>query len=300
MYIVYKHSFGNKNYIGFTSLSLEERLHKHYLNTQYGIDTNFYRAIRKYGLDNIRSEILYECYDREEAIKKEIEYINFYDSYRFGYNMTEGGDGGDIISGLCKEDYEKYISKLKNSTSGDKNPRYIGYSDNELVDEGCKLYLNNNLLTTRMWQRHAKKNGLPMSFSKCRFDGKGMLEFKKRISDRLGYDINIKYKKTKDHISKLSNSSSNYIWVNKDGIVKRIHKSKEDIFLKNGFKKGRVFIDVLDISNKIYEIYGDLTYNIWREYMQLNELTPINFPKEKYSLKEIKKILKINNGDKNN
>ena len=54
-YIVYKHTFeNNKSYIGYTSLSISKRLNKHMQNAQSGHDTNFYRAIRKYGLNNIK------------------------------------------------------------------------------------------------------------------------------------------------------------------------------------------------------------------------------------------------------
>jgi hypothetical protein len=299
MYIVYKHSFGQKNYIGFTSLSLEERLHKHELNALSGIDTKFYRAIRKYGLDKISSSVLCECSSKREAIEKEKIFIKKYNSYKNGYNMTEGGDGGDIISKLSNEKYKGYINKLKKASYGENNPRYIQISDDELVNKGIQLYLKNNLLTTRMWQKYAKENNLPMSFSKFRFNGKGMSEFKKRISDKLGIDINTKYKKTDSHKEKLSKSSSNYCWVNKNGEEKRIHKSDKNSYIQNGYNEGRIEIDVLNICGKIHNEYNKIDYKTWRKFMIDNDLTPINFPKNKYSLKEIKKII-INNGDNNN
>lgn len=51
-YEVYCHTntLNNKSYIGYTSQSTLKRLHKHILNANYGIQSHFYRAIRKYGI----------------------------------------------------------------------------------------------------------------------------------------------------------------------------------------------------------------------------------------------------------
>ena len=50
-YEIYKitNKVNNKMYIGYTNNGVENRLHKHYTNSTCGIDTYFYKAIRKYG-----------------------------------------------------------------------------------------------------------------------------------------------------------------------------------------------------------------------------------------------------------
>ena len=55
----------------------------------------FYRAILKYGWDNIKHEVLTIVKTREEAIALEVHYIKEYNSNnpKYGYNNTEGGDG---------------------------------------------------------------------------------------------------------------------------------------------------------------------------------------------------------------
>lgn len=82
----------NKIYIGITCETLADRISKH-LYTSKKSNTKFSKAIRKYGINNIRFEILLENLDKTLAIAKEIEYINKYDTFKTGYNSTKGGEG---------------------------------------------------------------------------------------------------------------------------------------------------------------------------------------------------------------
>lgn len=91
-YKVYMHITPNdKKYIGITSRELNERWGngKGYKTQVFG------RAINKYGWNNIKHIIIDEDLNKEEAIKKEIELIEKYDTTNneHGYNMTEGGEG---------------------------------------------------------------------------------------------------------------------------------------------------------------------------------------------------------------
>lgn len=49
-------------------------------------------AIKKYGIDNFKEEIIFEVEDRA-VLNAEKSYIKQYDSYRNGYNSTIGGEG---------------------------------------------------------------------------------------------------------------------------------------------------------------------------------------------------------------
>ena len=90
-WIVYRHiSPSGKSYIGITSQSLKNRWkngHGYSSNTKIG------QAIIKYGWDNIQHEILETNINSlEKAKEREIYWIDFYDSYKNGYNSTMGGD----------------------------------------------------------------------------------------------------------------------------------------------------------------------------------------------------------------
>lgn len=67
------------------------------------------RAIVKYGIENFSKEILVECNSNEELNEKEKYWIKYYNSIRpIGYNISEGGDGGDTFTNHPnKEEYSK-------------------------------------------------------------------------------------------------------------------------------------------------------------------------------------------------
>ncbi len=89
---VYKISFINNNgkvYIGSTSnkKGFYKRWYKHILELSRNISKSprLQNAVNKYGIDNIRFEIIEEC-DKYNCIEKEQYYIDKYNSYKFGYN----------------------------------------------------------------------------------------------------------------------------------------------------------------------------------------------------------------------
>ena len=98
-YCVYKHIFpNNKVYIGVTCQKPEYRWDNGngYTNTQRKI----YNAIKKYGWENVKHEILFENLTKEEAEQKEIELIDKYNSTNdnYGYNIEKGGNLNKEVS----------------------------------------------------------------------------------------------------------------------------------------------------------------------------------------------------------
>lgn len=53
-----------------------------------------YKAIRKYGIEHFSFELIEKLEDYSIAGEKEKYWIKYYDSYKNGYNESEGGDGG--------------------------------------------------------------------------------------------------------------------------------------------------------------------------------------------------------------
>lgn len=89
-FIVYKHtSPSGKVYIGITSNSIYRRWRNGY---GYKECTFFYRAILKYGWENIKHEILYSNLPLEEACQKEKELIRYYKDLKISYNNSNGGE----------------------------------------------------------------------------------------------------------------------------------------------------------------------------------------------------------------
>lgn len=223
-----------KSYIGYTKFSISERLARHIKNAfTYGIDTHFYRALRKYGVGDLTSKIIDTADNEDTAKELECRYIAEYNTLNEGYNMTKGGTGGITVT---KEKdpakYEKwYTAKLK-SVQGEKNPRYSGYTDSDLIDIAVKLFKTSRPFTRAVWKRHCNKINAPLSFSKMRFNGDGYKGFILAIKKRLD-DLNIEYseddfiyKRTPNHSNKLKNYLKSREWWN-DGIknymLNRLH-----------------------------------------------------------------------------
>lgn len=93
LYTVYKHtSPSGKVYIGITSKKPEYRWNhgRGYKEIDQPV---FYRAIKKYGWDNITHEILYSGLQEKDAKNLEISLIKQYKLLGLSYNITDGGDG---------------------------------------------------------------------------------------------------------------------------------------------------------------------------------------------------------------
>lgn len=107
IWTVYKHTAPNgKCYIGCTCKEPKSRWgHGNNYNTQ-----PFYEAIKEFGWDNIKHEILYQTEDEEEGLNKEIEYIALYKSAdpKYGYNRKTGGRYGGGYH--MPEEFRKKIS----------------------------------------------------------------------------------------------------------------------------------------------------------------------------------------------
>lgn len=90
----------NKVYIGQTIESNPmNRIKDHFANGTLKDPKNknhkFYNAIRKYGKQNFKIEIICECYNQDDLNQTEIYFIvNYYESDKKGYNIRGGGSNG--------------------------------------------------------------------------------------------------------------------------------------------------------------------------------------------------------------
>lgn len=112
-FIVYKHTCPNgKVYIGITSQNANHRWNR---GNGYRGNEHFYRAIQKYGWENIRHDILFNELTKEEAEQKEKELITIYKSNdkNYGYNIMF-----ESSNKYCHS--RETIEKMRNSKLGKK------------------------------------------------------------------------------------------------------------------------------------------------------------------------------------
>ena len=109
--VIYKwtNTLNNKSYIGQT-VRPKKRYERHLYDAFVEkFDNHFYRALRKYGADVFTYEIL-EVVPVEDLNKREIYWIDHFDSYKNGYNETTGGKG---MCGYKWSEEQKLAHKIR-------------------------------------------------------------------------------------------------------------------------------------------------------------------------------------------
>jgi group I intron endonuclease len=125
MDVIYKiQSPIGKVYIGRTN-NFDGRMAEHKCNAlTKKANNSLYRAIRKYGWDNMTKEIICEV-ETEKSQKLEEELIKAYNSVKKGYNDTYVGGGGDIWQDRRDtKEYMEWVEKMKIINGGSNNGMY--------------------------------------------------------------------------------------------------------------------------------------------------------------------------------
>ena len=142
MYVVYKHTTpSGKVYIGITGLKPERRWRN---GNGYKDNEHFYRAILKYGWDNIKHEIVCTGLSKWQACRVEQSLIKYFDSANSdkGYNNSLGGECSAAGVRRSAETRRKMSKSLK----GANNPMYgkhLSAETRKKLSESLKrTYLN--------------------------------------------------------------------------------------------------------------------------------------------------------------
>jgi group I intron endonuclease len=146
-YIVYRlTSPSNKFYIGSTS-NIKRRLKSHFKGINNG-NAYIHYATEKYGKENINVEILCTCITREEAYKKEQEYLDKYFNDKLCVNFYP------TAKGFCSETAKYARSKVKKifalSEYMEANPELQKKKGQSLT----QAYIDNPALNIKSSQAH--------------------------------------------------------------------------------------------------------------------------------------------------
>ena len=140
-FYVYCHKlFDGRRYIGITKQNPSRRWRSGEGYKSRGNNSYFYNAIKEYGWDSFEHIILYTNLSKDEAIKKEIELIEKYQTQdrNKGFNLTSGGDGifnpseetrrkigiKSKIINTGRKHTEETKRKLSELHKGENNPQY--------------------------------------------------------------------------------------------------------------------------------------------------------------------------------
>lgn len=144
MYRVYliTNLVNNKKYVGITHNTIEHRFDQHIQKSRCKRGTwILHRALRKYGKENFKIELLEDNISKQQITERENYYICFYDTYNNGYNMTLGGAG---ISGYKhpKGFVKSYINKI---ITPERNAKISKALKGKSFDEEHKKKLSNSM-----------------------------------------------------------------------------------------------------------------------------------------------------------
>lgn len=219
--IIYKATnlINGKYYIGKTTQSLEKRINQHKGSSIKGKFSIFYSAIRKYGIENFKWEILAKCTNIETLNKLEIYFIS---KNIEGYNIGKGGNGGDTLTNHPnKLAIYKSIGRPGKKLS-EEHKRKIGLGNKNVSRDNSHLQ-NKEVIRKRSESRKISNKLNPVKFSEIT---------KAKISKALKGKS--KPPRSKEHIEKLLISNRTI-----DKAAKIRGKSWEDIYGKEYTEKIR-------------------------------------------------------------
>lgn len=266
---IYKYtSPSGKCYIGKT-FNLNRRVKDHLNRSNKSKFKNkFYGAIRKYGYENFKLEILENnIVSNKELSELEKYYIILFDSKLNGYNLTDGGDGlsknqillfnkdennyfigtAEMVNGNITHSTKDKVSAI-NETTGeikhlskeefDSNPAYVGICKNTITVK--------NKINGKMERIH--KDKFDNNFEGCT---KGLTP---------AWDLRTN--------SKVHITSAEY--KNNDFYVRHLRlwhapKSKSNVFSQKAWasaKQIKILLDENVSCNKIIKIYKTKVHNI--------------------------------------
>jgi len=148
---IYKitNKLNGKIYVGKTEFSVEKRFKEHKADSIRITKEKrpLYSAMRKYGTDNFKIEVL-EKVKTNDSIEREIYWIKKLKSFSNGYNATVGGDGKKYL------DYDKIIKDYNEH----KSITEVARINNCHFDSVRKLLIANDIVIISSSEVNKKRN----------------------------------------------------------------------------------------------------------------------------------------------
>lgn len=226
----------------------------------YGSGKILKQAIKKYGKENFKKEILLECFNKKELELEEIKHITKYSSNnpKIGYNVTNGGSGG-VTKRIKIYQYNKNGEFIKEWESSEVASRELNI-DSSAIRKVCKGILKS--CGGFIWLEYKKNNVIYKTNKE-----KNILQYD-MCGNFIKEWVSIKdaenYLKIKPYsgnigsvLDKPNRSSHGYIWLTKCGKIKNKIKQYEH----NLSRKVNQLNDTYDVI-KTWESITDICKNL--------------------------------------
>lgn len=236
-YCVYLITFPNgKAYVGITN-NVKRRIAQHKKCSKKDTKIKFYLALKKYGMENCKIEVIEKNLTKQQACQKEIDLIKEKDLINNGYNTTNGGNvspilNPDVLEKMkqtknSKEFKEKISKKMKFVFNNQEHRDKISASFKKLWSEKREKMMEAVLRGAET----RKKNGINIDNVNASWTeerrNKISLFMKKRMSSDLEKNKSKDILNSKESIEKRNKTKRTKEW-----------SEKQSSALKNFYKKG--------------------------------------------------------------
>ena len=209
MAYIYKitNDINQKIYIGKTERDIEIRFKEHCKNyNRINYEKRpLYAAMRKYGIEHFHIELVEETDNPEE---RETYWIEYFGSFKNGYNATVGGDGKKYL------DYDLIVSTYKQLNNAKETAKLLNISE-----DSVRTALKNKNIDAKHRGEFAKENS---SIPVAMYDKEeNLLKTFASYNEAANWLIenkltNCKLSTIRTHISEVCNNkrktTCNYIW----------------------------------------------------------------------------------------
>ena len=153
-----------KVYVGKTEHSIEKRFKEHCCDrTKRRCEKRpLYSAMNKYGVEHFHVELLEET---DDAVNREIYWIEYYNSYHFGYNATRGGDGKGYI------DHQQVIATYNKTQNIAETAKMLNIHSSSVA----KILHNSGIAVLKSYESSALKSR--KAIQQISFDGEILQTF---------------------------------------------------------------------------------------------------------------------------
>jgi group I intron endonuclease len=237
MYYVYKitNSINDKVYVGRTIRSIEQRYKEHLQSLENGDTRHLYSAMRKYGANNFKIELIEECSTLDEMIEKEAYYCELLEAYTKGYNMTTAGEINPMECEKAKASHKRKMqseevkSKISETMKRIRanSPKTIsihkGKIGKRISSEELDYYINNG------WELGSNLKGKIRIYNKTTFNETSVWQEELEHYLEIGWALGGKPNRiSPDHAAKLAASHK--------GMFDENFKKEQSIRLKEFYK----------------------------------------------------------------
>lgn len=198
------------------------------------------KAIKKYGKENFKKEILEICVNRKELNEREIYWIENLDATKKGYNIALGGSGGDTYSNNPK--LPTIIKKL----SGENNHFYGKHHSNETKQLMSKKHSGKDAWNKGLVNIYSEEHLLNLSnIRKEKYSGENHPRFIDIPKDKL---LELLINNNLKEVAEFFNISLDCVRKK----IKKYNINYKTIKIKTGPKVGKT-PNYYEISDKLFE-----------------------------------------------